>query len=399
MANIQASLKGWSTTEASNQPDSTDSATIAGDLRAIQAGVRDIYSQNTIASAATTDLGSLDEGSLTVSGVVTITALGTVSAGIRKNVVFSGILTLTHNGTSLILPGAANITTAANDRAEFESLGSGNWRCNWYVKADGTAIVGVADGSITYAKLATTVISGATAETAPAIDDLLLINDTSATTVDKITLENMLKVINGLTEDTDPSALSDFALTYDASASGVKKTKLSRVLGDYFYRINADVAGANVSTAQNVFGVGVTLVASTVYEFEAMIALQKSAGTTSHNIGFSFGGTATVNNIGYELQYTYNTSTFVPSSASANSQMSFVATTAHTPVNTGITSAAVFNVVRMRGTVSINGGGTFIPQYTLSAAPGGAYTTKAGAFVRFRPIGAAGSDSSQGTWA
>lgn len=140
MANIIPSLKGWSVTEASNQPDSTDSATIAGDLRAIQAGVREIYSQNTIASAATTDLGSLDEGSLTISGTTTITALGTVSAGIIKKVVFSGILTLTHNATSLILPGAANITTAANDRAEMESLGSGNWRCNHYTRASGQPV-------------------------------------------------------------------------------------------------------------------------------------------------------------------------------------------------------------------------------------------------------------------
>lgn len=140
MANILTELKNWSTTEASNQPDSTDATTLVGDLRAIQAGVRYIYSQDTIASATTCDLGSKTAGSLTISGTTTITGLGTVSAGIRKSCVFSGILTLTHNGTSLILPGAANITTAANDRAEFESLGSGNWRCNWYVKASGQPV-------------------------------------------------------------------------------------------------------------------------------------------------------------------------------------------------------------------------------------------------------------------
>jgi hypothetical protein len=147
LANILTALSGWSVTEASNQPDSTDSATITGDLRAIQAGIRYVYSQDTIASAATTDLGSKDSGSLTISGTTTITALGTVSAGIRKSVVFSGILTLTHNATSLILPSTANITTAANDRAEFESLGGGNWRCNWYTRANGTSVTSdLADG-------------------------------------------------------------------------------------------------------------------------------------------------------------------------------------------------------------------------------------------------------------
>ena len=42
---------------------------------------------------------------------------------------FDGILTLTHNATSLILPGAANIVTSASDVAIFVSFGSGNWRC------------------------------------------------------------------------------------------------------------------------------------------------------------------------------------------------------------------------------------------------------------------------------
>ena len=42
--------------------------------------------------------------------------------------VFQGILTLTHNATSLILPGGASITTAAGDSCVAISLGSGNWR-------------------------------------------------------------------------------------------------------------------------------------------------------------------------------------------------------------------------------------------------------------------------------
>jgi hypothetical protein len=140
MANIQASLKGWSTTEASNQPDSTDATTLVGDLRAIQAGIRYYFSQDTIASAATTDLGSKEAGYLSISGTTTITAFGTVSAGIRKYIKFDGALTLTHNGTSLILPGAANITTAAGDVALMESLGSGNWRCLFYSKASGQPV-------------------------------------------------------------------------------------------------------------------------------------------------------------------------------------------------------------------------------------------------------------------
>jgi hypothetical protein len=72
-------------------------------------------------------------------------------------------------------------------------------------------------------------ITGATALTAPAVDDELPIYDLSATTNKKITLADHLKVINGLTEDTSPDAAADFAVTYDNSASAAKKVKLANL--------------------------------------------------------------------------------------------------------------------------------------------------------------------------
>jgi hypothetical protein len=92
----------------------------------------------TVASAATTDIGGAAGNSISVTGTTTITALGTVQAGTRRTVRFAASLTLTHNATSLILPGAANITTSAGDVAEFISLGSGNWFCTEYTKASPT---------------------------------------------------------------------------------------------------------------------------------------------------------------------------------------------------------------------------------------------------------------------
>jgi len=94
-----------------------------------------------IASATTTDLGVATGNYVRITGTTTITGLGTIQAGTRRVVTFTGTLTLTHNATSLILPGGASITTATGDSAEFISLGSGNWRCTSYVKADGTPIV------------------------------------------------------------------------------------------------------------------------------------------------------------------------------------------------------------------------------------------------------------------
>ena len=88
-----------------------------------------------IASATTTDIGAATGNYVHVTGTTTITGLGTVQAGTRRIVKFTGALTLTHNATSLILPGGANITTVNGDVATFVSLGSGNWICVQYTCA------------------------------------------------------------------------------------------------------------------------------------------------------------------------------------------------------------------------------------------------------------------------
>lgn len=101
--------------------------------------IRELMSQmakwlgdDTLASAGTTDLGSVPGRYVNITGTTTITAFGTIKAGTVKYVKFAGALTLTHNASSLILPGSANITTVAGDTAIFASEGSGNWRCLVY---------------------------------------------------------------------------------------------------------------------------------------------------------------------------------------------------------------------------------------------------------------------------
>ena len=93
-----------------------------------------------LASATSTDIGAILGNYVHVTGTTTITGLGTIQAGTRRIVEFDDILTLTHNGTSLILPGGVNITTAAGDVATFVSEGSGNWRCTSYTRANGRAV-------------------------------------------------------------------------------------------------------------------------------------------------------------------------------------------------------------------------------------------------------------------
>lgn len=93
-----------------------------------------------------------------VTGVAAITSIATTGKiGTVIKLHFDGILTLTHDATSLILPSAANITTAAGDEAEFIEYASGDWRCTNYSKASGESLVTTI---ATYTSGATTLTSG-----------------------------------------------------------------------------------------------------------------------------------------------------------------------------------------------------------------------------------------------
>lgn len=107
---------------------------------------------DTIASASTTDLGSVPSGNVIVTGTTTITSFGlTAAVGTVKRVRFSGVLTLTHNASSLIIPGSANVTTALNDCLTAVCYGSGQWIVTQYQRASGTALVSPSAASTTTA--------------------------------------------------------------------------------------------------------------------------------------------------------------------------------------------------------------------------------------------------------
>jgi len=187
------------------------------------------------------------------------------------------------------------------------------------------------------------------------------------------------------------------AMEYDGKV--IYSTPASRGVSPsmMFYRLNSGLAGSNVSTVQSTFGVGVALSASTVYSFEIRFALTKTAGTTSHTIAILFGGTATLNNIFYNgsvngLSATLPIYDSAASSITSNTAGSLV-------VSSFITSSTYYRTLLFSGTVSINAAGTFIPQYQLSSAPGGAYTTVAGSYMAIWPIGTAGANTSVGPWA
>jgi hypothetical protein len=70
-----------------------------------------------------------------VTGISAITSINAIAVGTVITLHFDAVLTLTHHAINLILPGGANIITAAGDEAIFREYATGDWRCISYTKA------------------------------------------------------------------------------------------------------------------------------------------------------------------------------------------------------------------------------------------------------------------------
>jgi hypothetical protein len=117
------------------------------------------FIEASIASAATCDLGASSALEQAITGTVTITSFGTALNRIRF-LRFTGILILTYNATSLILPGRENITTGAGDTAVATSDGSGNWTVHHYTRAAKAASLAASVASPTGTTSATQLMMG-----------------------------------------------------------------------------------------------------------------------------------------------------------------------------------------------------------------------------------------------
>lgn len=104
------------------------------------------------ADAASAGALALGAGNIfDITGAVTITSIASKGVGSIVVLQFDGALTLTHHATDLILPGAANITTADGDIATLYEYATGDWRCISYTKK------ALAPGAATTATNAATV--------------------------------------------------------------------------------------------------------------------------------------------------------------------------------------------------------------------------------------------------
>lgn len=162
------------------------------------------------------------------------------------------------------------------------------------------------------------------------------------------------------------------------------------VLRRLLFRLSAPLPGSDTATAQTIFGAGISLDASTIYEFELLVRLQKTAGTTNHNLSLVFGGTAS-QSLAYLLSADTGGAGTIPAT---NAWI----TASSSAVVTSIGSAAASLTLRARGTIAVTAAGSLVPQYQLSAAPGGAYTVQAGSFMSLLPLGSSAGNLNLGGW-
>lgn len=154
MANVTRATLG--TVSATNFPDNTSQLISPFDLRDwITDGIDSFVTQkdvstfenafyeckgSTLTAAATVNLSLATGNFVHVSGTTTITSFGTLPAGSRFIVCFDDAVIVTYNATTLIIPGAANITTTAGDCMMLISEGSGSWRVVGYFPSTGLPV-------------------------------------------------------------------------------------------------------------------------------------------------------------------------------------------------------------------------------------------------------------------
>lgn len=140
---IPSTIESLSTTAASNGPAGSEQRTLADDgLRQAYAFIRQLVTLGSNIASASSITPPSTGSSFNITGTTSITAIASTNSwdGRVIRLIFAGALTLTHS-SNLALPGSVNITTAANDIAEFVQTASGAWRCATYQKAGSGALL------------------------------------------------------------------------------------------------------------------------------------------------------------------------------------------------------------------------------------------------------------------
>ena len=337
----------------------------AGNTTTITSG----QSYTTVASGNQTAFGAPNN---TVGTTWTATSSGTLSSGtVIQNITFTQAMTLDASGNLGIgetNPTAKLYVTGLSTQGYFNfKAGAASAGYGAFMNSAGTIIGYLGNG-------------GGGALTGGASTDFV------------VRAENNLLFTKGNSEAARINNQGYLTGTVNGLSSGIYPSK-------QYFRLNSNLTGSNVNTAQSVFGVGATLIGSTQYEFECLMILLAGNITTSTSVSFGFGGTATLNNILYSGTGPGLISKVVGGSYKSGAGSFWYSSASSSIIvdSTGVLPIDVAYIIK--GTVSVNAGGTFIPQYKFGAAPGNAWVTAAGSYFNIWPLGASGSNTSIGSWA
>lgn len=179
--------------------------------------------RTTLASAATTDLGTIQSHNVSISGTTTITSFG--SSATTTNPIFflnfAGALTLTHSSPALILPGSANIVTAAGDQAIAQYLGSGNWRVISYTPATGNSAI----------------------PTIPLCGANRLVMSTASTTTITYSADSALLLSSSNVPKTHNSISGTISITAGAVIDGIQTARAANTWYDIYLLSNGSTVG------------------------------------------------------------------------------------------------------------------------------------------------------------
>lgn len=160
--------------------------------------------------------------------------------------------------------------------------------------------------------------------------------------------------------------------------------------------LSANATGLDDTSAQNIFDAAadtLTVAGSTTYEVESVVYITRTAGTTSHQVQWLFGGTCTFNEAAIIAMVANPTG-----NALGTPQVKMLTTKAASTITAANTSATEHVMIKLHGVMRISSGGTIIPQIQYTVAPGGAPTFVKDSYFRARPIGTSSANAS-GPWA
>ena len=149
-----------------------------------------------------------------------------------------------------------------------------------------------------------------------------------------------------------------------------------------------DLVGADVTAPQTMFNATVNVVAGVTYRLEGFVYLTKTTGIISHQMQITTGGgTASRTSLMLSGVGVKNNDANPISGATSTANSIWAQSSGSTVTVFPLTAVANVSVAfHLRGLISVTTSGTFFPQYTLTVAPGGAYTVKAGSHLSLIPV-------------